>query len=243
MNMRKLTLALLVGAAFNVQAGEWVGTGELGLAISRGNAEADTLNTKLDFKKEDEQWLYNVFADALRVKASDDLTANRYQLGGKAGHKYTERMYFFGAARYDSDDFAPYEYQFVLSAGVGYYFIKEEGTQLVGEIGPAWRRYQPIDQFVIEAPGLVEQDSESDAIARASIDFKHSFSETTSVYDTLLVESGGGQTFMQNDLGLSVKMNEQFALKTGLQVRRNSKVPLGVDKTDKVLTTNIVMTF
>jgi putative salt-induced outer membrane protein len=251
-------LAALPGAASAADAADWKSTGELGLAFTRGNSESDTVNAKLDFSKEDERWLYNANAAFLRAKGEVVIAnvngtvtrekvsnANRYALGGKVGYKFTDRMYFFGSARYDNDDFAPYTWQFVGSAGIGYAFIKNERTELSGEIGPGWRRFQPIDVLVAAPPPprLVTPDKESDVVLRAGANFKHKLTDTTTVSNVTVVESGGGNTFLQNDLGLQVQMSESLALKTGLQTRHTSDVPPGVKKTDTLLTTNIVVAF
>lgn len=219
-----------------VQAQAWTGTGEFGLAASRGNADADTLNAKLDVRKEDAQWLYQASADALRVKANDDLTANRFQLGGKLGYKHTERMYFSTTARYDRDDFAPYDFQYVLGAGAGYFFAKSATTELSAELGPAWRRYRPV--VTGYGPGMA-----SDWVVRAGANFKRTLTQTTSLYNALLVETGADQGFLQNDLGVAVKISEPFALKAGFQVRRHRKTQVGNDHTDTVFTTNLLMNF
>jgi putative salt-induced outer membrane protein len=54
------------------------------------------------------------------------------------------------------------------------------------------------------------------------------------------VEAGSDNTFMQNDIGIAVAMNEKFALKAGLQARRNSDVEPGTKNTDTLTTINLV---
>ena len=61
--------------------------------------------------------------------------------------------------------------------------------------------------------------------------------------DTTLVEAGSNNTFLQNDTGLAVSMNDRLALKVGYQVRHNSDVTPGTKKTDTLLTTNLVFKF
>lgn len=251
-------LLLLAIAPLGLQARDWTGNGELGLALARGNADSDTVNAKLELKKEDERWLYQVDAAALRASGEVDVleadgtvgrdkvtNASRWQVGGKVGYKYTERMYFVGAARYDNDDFAPYDWQAILSLGVGYKFIDDERTKFSGEVGPGWRRIQPIDVLVETPPParIVEQDAESDAVLRGTLSYEHKLTETTTLVDSFLLEAGSDNTFIQNDLGVQVQMNERLALKAGLQVRHNTEAPSGVDKTDTLLTTNIVVGF
>jgi putative salt-induced outer membrane protein len=258
---RNILAAAVIAAAFISPAcfaGDWTGSGELGLAYARGNADSETANAKVDLKKDDENWLYEVNAAALRASGEVDVVradgtvdrekvtnASRWELGGKVGYKYTDRMYFFGSGRYDNDDFASYEWQLIVSAGVGYKFVDREGTKLVGEIGPGWRRVQPIDVLVETPPParFVEADKTSDGIVRGTLSFEHQLTPNTQIVNAFLVESGGGSTFLQNDLGLKVQMSEKLALKTGLQVRHNTEVPAGVDKTDTLITTNIVVGF
>lgn len=258
MKSRLATLVLAAAAPFGAQAGDWAGSGELGLAYASGNADSETLNAKLDLKKDDERWLYEVNAAALRASGEVDVieadgsvgrdkvtNANRWQVGGKVGYKHTDRLYFFGSGRYDNDDFAPYEWQWIVSAGVGYKFIDTEATQFTGEVGPGWRRTQPIDGLVTDPPParLVELDAESDAVLRGTLAYKHQLTATTSIVDDFLLESGSDNTFLQNDFGLQVQINESLALKAGVQVRHNTEAPDGVDKTDTLLTTNIVVGF
>ncbi len=247
MRLTPLVLAVSLGALpLFAQAAEkrgWSGEAEFGLAVASGNSESETVNGKFAFNRDADEWFYNLNAAALRAKADDSLSANRYEIGGKYGYKFGERLYLFGSFRYDRDDFASYDWQTILSTGVGYRFIDSEATTLVGEFGPGLRRVQPIEVLIGVPPVPVSPDTESDTIVRGSLDFKHQLTASTSIGNLFLVESGGGNTFMQNDLGISVQMSERFALKAGYQLRRNTEVPVGVEKTDRLFTTNLVVGF
>ena len=120
-----------------------------------------------------------------------------------------------------------------IRGGYGYSVIKNDRTSLSLEAGPGYRR----------AKSARSGETESDAIVRAQLDFQHQLTENTSLGNLLLVESGSDNTFIQNDLGLKVAMNSKLALKAGLQVRNNSEVGPGVDKTDTLTTVNLVYTF
>lgn len=245
MNKKLLGIVLISALSFGANAQEWTGQGEFGLVLSNGNADNLTLNAKLDFKFEEDQWLYNVYGLALRAETSDLETANRYEFGGKAGYKFNERAYMFGSGRYENDDFAPYEYQATLAIGFGYKAIDNDATQLSLEVGPGYRRYQPVDVFIATpAPGhWVESDSEGDFVGRGFMDFKHKLNDSTSLYDTLLIEGGSDNTFAQNDFGVQVSMSEKFAIKAGFQVRHNTDVIAPIKKTDTLTTVNLVYGF
>jgi len=184
-----------------------------------------------------------------------DLTANRYEAGASFGYKIDERSYVVGAGRYEHDEFSPYDYQYTLSIGYGYQVLKNASDELAFEIGPGYKVVQPtsVDVLAVSTPidggppsvtvVKVKPDSDSNAVARGKMEYKHSFSDAVSFVDVLVVEAGSDNKFLQNDAGLAVKMNSHLALKVGLQTRHNSEVAPGFKKTDELFTTNLVYNF
>jgi putative salt-induced outer membrane protein len=243
---------LSAGLVAGAQADGWKGVGELGFALSRGNSRSENLNARLAFDFEDETWKHNVYALALRTKGEVSvvevipgsspvrtqtvdrlqLSANRYEVGASSGYKLSELSYLAGSLRYENDDFAPYQNQLTVAASYGRYLIKSEQTELNFEIGPGFRRAK-----------LLNGDNDSSFIVRGLVNYKTQLTETTQLFDTLLIERGSDNTFLQNDLGVAVKVSDALALKTAFQLRRNSDVPVGIEKTDKLLTTNLVYNF
>ncbi|MBM7092940.1 DUF481 domain-containing protein, partial [Streptomyces sp. S12] len=106
-------------------------------------------------------------------------------------------------------------------------------THLTFEVGPGyrWAKLQDL------------REHKNEAIARGFIDFGHKLTETTSVYNTLLIEAGSDNTYARNDLGLLVKMTDALALKAGVEVRHNTDVLPGTKKTDTLTTMNVVYGF
>lgn len=244
-----LAIVLLCGMPLTIQAQDaaptgWTGTGELGLALARGNARSENLNGKLAFANEDAHWKHNYYLSVLRSKGevtgdfdgdgvaeeNFELTANRYEAGASSAIKVNEVSSWVVALRYENDDFAPFENQATFSMGYGHNFIKNDETTLSGEIGPGYRR----------AKSASTGEAQSDVIVRGLLDYKHKLTDNTALYNTLLIESGSDNTFGQDDFGVQVAMNEAFALKAGLQVRHNTDVGPGIDKTDTLTTVNLV---
>lgn len=227
---------------------QWSATGELGFAMTRGNRRSENLNTRLHLVQEDARSKHQLTVSALRAKADvtvvgDDGTsqtvyqtsANRYQIGGSTSIKVDETHNWFGAARYERDDYALNDYQGTFSFGYGHHFFNDDDTLLLVEIGPGYRRARLRET----------QEVNSDYIVRGLVDFRRNLTENTRLTNTLLVESGSDNTFAQNDLGLTVSMSEALALKAGLQFRHNSDVDesAGIKRTDTLSTINLVYTF
>lgn len=259
-----LSLPLTALAADDdANSGDWSGTGEVGLALTSGNTKSESLNAKLNFKQEDAVWKNNIYLTALRNKGeitvnqvvdgetvSTDVyqaTANRFEAGASAGYKLSPRDYIIGALRYEKDDFAAYQWQAAASIGYGYIAIKNPNTELSFELGPGYKRLQPVERIIISGDPPVRTTitppSEGELIGRGLVNFSHNFSTSTSIEDKLLIEAGSDGRFMQNDIGLVVKMNDKLALKVAHQLRYNSDVSPGTKHKDQLLTTNLVYKF
>lgn len=229
----------------------WSGSGEAGFAATSGNTQSENLNIKFNIKKEDPLWKYGFYFNALRSKGeangSYDVTANQYETGASAGYKFDERSYLVGAARYQDDEFSPYTYQFVLSLSYGYTVVKNPNTEFFVEIGPGYRRLDPQAYEVISGDPPVtteiDPDAEDNFVGRGLMAYKHKFNDSTSFENVSLVEAGSNNTYFQNDAGLSVSMSDRLALKLGYQIRYNSEVRAGLEKTDQLVTTNVVFKF
>lgn len=211
----------------------WSGTGELGLALSKGNTDSQTLIGKLKLAKEDTQWKHSAGISFLYGKQDDVESANRYELFGSSAYRLSARSYVFGSARNERDHFTANEYQWTAAVGYGFEAIKSKDTHLTFEIGPGyrWAKLQDV------------QVHRNEPIVRGYMDFGHKLTETTSVYDTLLIEAGSDNTYARNDLGLLVEMTDALALKAGLEVRHNTDVIPGTKKTDTLTTLNVVYGF
>lgn len=228
--------------------GGWTGTGELGLAMARGNTRSESLNTRLRFSREEARWKNGFNLSALRSRAEVDgdfngdgveesryeTSANRYDLGGSTAYRFNARNHVSANGRYERDDFSSYDYQGTVAIGFGSRFIDTDRTKFSGEIGPGYRRARTSQDGQLQ----------SSLIGRGLLDLRHQLTDNTELFNTLLVESGQDNTFAQNDLGLSVAMNERFALKAGLQARHNTEVEDSTTRrTDTLTTVNLVYTF
>jgi putative salt-induced outer membrane protein len=246
----------------------WSGSGEAGLAVASGNTKSENVNAKVDLKFNDDRWKDDFYVLALRNKANVTTTtldtsttppstisntnyrttADRWEGGASVGYKVDERSYIVGALRYEHDEFAPYDYQYIASLGYGYQVLKNPHDELSFEVGAGYKVVQPTAFYVSNPnppPDLIKlkPDSDSNPAGRGKIDYKHSFNANTSIVNSFLVESASGNTFIQNDLGLAVKMTNALALKATYEVRHNSEVADGFKKTDQLLTTNLVYSF
>lgn len=211
----------------------WSGRGELGFAMAKGNTDTQTFVGKLDFGYSDERRKYAFGASAQYGEDSGVQSARRYEMHGTAGIRLDERSYVYGSLRNGRDDFASYEYQWTTAAGYGLEALRSDEQRLSLELGPGYR--------LAKEQGTRVHHRE--AIARGLVDWSYKLTDTTSLVNTLLVESGGDNTFARNVLGVRVAVNASLAMKAGLETRYNSRVDPGVHNTDNLTTVNLVYDF
>jgi len=220
---------------------DWSGKGEAGLVIATGNTETKTANAKLLFANEVDKWKHQFGGAALYATSDPDgTTANRWELFEESDYNFSPRTFWFGAARYEDDEFSGFEYQAILSTGIGRKFIDTDITKFVGTAGVGYKRFETRDAFddagVLIEPGA----SESEAVFRGTLDYDHKLTATSSLIDKFVVEAGSNNTFLQNDIALQVKMTNVLALAVGYSVRHNTDPPVGFEKTDTLTTINLV---
>ncbi|HEY8265910.1 MAG TPA: DUF481 domain-containing protein [Steroidobacteraceae bacterium] len=222
--------ALVAGTA---SAADWTGKGTLGGVLSRGNTDMETVNANLDVATAIGGWTYKMGASFLHTVEDDVASADRFELRGEANYALTARSYLFGTLRYEDDRFTDFSYQAVLSGGYGYKFIMTEETKFDGQIGLGYRKSE------IRVTG----ETQDEPIVRGAMNFEHKLTKTTLIYDRFLVEHGEDNTYFQNALGIEVKISDAFALALDYQLRENTDVLPGTEKTDQVLTANLVYGF
>jgi len=238
-----LTLALTLAVALPVHSAwaNWTGKAEAGLVIASGNTDTQTANAKLDFTREAGNWKNQFGGVALYASDEDGTTANRWEAFTQQDYNFSPKNFWFGAARYEDDDFSGFVYQATLSTGLGHKFIDSDRTKFSGTAGVGYKIFETRDVFDEITGALLEEgDTDSQAVFRGTLDYDQKFTDTTSLIDKLIVEAGSQNTFVQNDLSLQVKINSVLALAVGYSVRHNTDPPINFEKTDTLTTINLV---
>jgi len=225
--------ALLMAQESELHDYGWSGKGELGFVSSSGNSDNRSLKLATEFIYESEKWRHRLSAGALNAESNNKKTANRYDFGAQSDYKLSEKSYVFGAVRYEKDDFSAYEDQTTAAAGYGRTVVDNEKHLLKLEAGLGYR----------EANVAATGEKETGVVARGLLDWSWQLTPSTALGERFLVESGSDNTYMQNDLGLTVAINSRLAVNLGYQVRNNTDVSPGVDKTDTLTSANLVYHF
>ena len=222
-------LIALCGVSGNALA-DWKGKGELGASLASGNSENEAANAALEVKNTRDKWTHTLGLAGNYGSDGSVTTAERWEVRGQSDYAFTDRAYWFGAGRYEDDRFSAFDYQASLSTGLGYKIIDTERTEFWVQAGPGYRFAE------VRETG----ESEDGVILRGDMGFQHQLTDTTKIVDRFLVESNSDNTYMQNDLGLEVTITGSLGLRLAYQVRHNTDVRPGVEKTDTLTTVGLI---
>lgn len=232
LGIRFLT-AIIALAAPNLFAETWGGKGELGFVLSRGNSEAETVNAKLEMAKETDAWKNAFTLAALQTASDGNRSAERYAASWQTDFRFRPRSYWYNGARVEDDRFSGFNYQASLTSGFGHRFVDDDSLKLFGQAGLGYRRLE----------NALTRVAENNLIFTGELRYEQQLTETTSLRNKLLLESGEANTFLSNELALQVKINSRLSLAAGLGVRHNTDPPASRKKTDTLTTLNLVYGF
>jgi putative salt-induced outer membrane protein len=234
-----MSVGLLLLPFASAQA-QWTGKGEAGLAIASGNSESQSGNAKLAVAHKMDSWENSAGLAGNYVSDDVGTTAQRFEVFGQSRHQYSTRTYWHGGLRYEDDRFSGFNYQATFSTGLGRQFIENDRTKFSGQIGVGYKYFETRDSIdpdtLLPTPG----DRDSSVALVGGSEFTHEFNDSTTFFDKFGFESTTDNLFLQNEIGIAVKMTGRLALAVAFAIRHNTDPPPAFRKTDTLTTVNLV---
>jgi putative salt-induced outer membrane protein len=226
--------------------GVWIGKGQFGFLDSHGNSNAESINGNLDLLRYDGDWKNELYAGGLYGKSAGITSAERIEAHEQTNYAISGNLFAFGGLRYEHDEFDGFEYQYTVTAGLGYHLLDTVSDKLTLQLGAGYSRLRPetIDK---DADGAViarvPLNSEGEAIGTLGLDYSHAFNKSTIFTNKLVVDSGSLNTSINDQLALTVKMSEKLALSVGYGIVDNTKPAAPTKNLDTTATVNLVFAF
>ncbi len=240
-----LLLLGALGSACPVQAGEaaavtpppppkWKSSAAAGITLTSGNSDTLLLNANFNTEKKWDQNELSFGVDGTYGEQDGDKNVEVLRGFGQYNRLFTER--FYGLFRADAvhDAVADVEYRVTVSAGLGYYFIKNEKTFLRGEFGPG---------VVFEKQG---GETSTYMTLRAGERFEHQLSKTAKLWQSveILPEVGDWNNYVINaELGVDVSINTRWSLRTFVQDTYDNEPAPGRKRNDVKLVAGVAYKF
>jgi putative salt-induced outer membrane protein YdiY len=213
----------------------WNSSITAGLTLTRGNSQTLLATAKFLTDKKTPVNEFTAGADVTYGSSSGVENNDTYHAFGQWNHLFSEKWYSYIRGEGLHDGIAQVKYRFTLTAGAGYYFIKQTNTTLAAEVGPG---------VVAERVGDVDNTY---ATLRFGERFEHKFNKNAArVWQSveILPQVDKVSDYIVNfEIGIESSLYKDLALQVYLDDNYNSQPAAGFKRNDVKLVSGITYKF
>jgi putative salt-induced outer membrane protein YdiY len=216
----------------------------LGLTLTKGNSDTLLATANILSAK---KWEKNEIAlGANAAYGEDDGTKNTesFSAFGQYNRLLNERLFGYGRVEGLYDGMAYIDYRVTVSAGLGYYFIKNDKMTLSAEVGPGWvaEKVGGVDPLGNELPSQTEEYF----TIRFAERFEYKISKTARLWQ--LAEympqiDDWGNYVITAELGIESSISKSLNLRAYLQDTYRSEPATGAEENDLKLVAGVQYKF
>jgi putative salt-induced outer membrane protein YdiY len=209
----------------------------LGFVNVAGNTKFTTLSgdERLEYITLDSLWRFGQSFAAVYGRNEDSTTASSFKLNGKVDRTLGSRISAFAGAGWERNRFAGISRRFEEIVGLAYQLLALERDQLRLEGGAAFNQQRSISGV-----------SDNFVAARAAASYKHLFNETAhflQLAEFLPNLDDGDDLRINTESALVAPLSSAIALKLSYAIRFDNLPEPGFEKTDRIFTSGIQVTF
>ena len=222
----------LSSGVFAQQANDIVTEIELGAIFTSGNTEEENVSYGITVDWLRDNWEYQFTSDGLRNSRFGDVTAQRFYHVARGRRQIDEDSFWGVRGAYEDDRFNGFDYQTDVTVTYGRNFLTDrDNMSLTTEIGPGYRR------------SVTEIDEFNEVILRAAGEYVWNMSESANFFQNLSIEAGDETTIYRSETGVESALMENLSLRFSFNVRNQTDVPAGREKTDTQTAVTVVWSF
>ena len=233
MNLKPLAVAaLLITSTAHADDG-WSGEAAVGFLNTTGNTSARTLNATAAAAYKDGAWGHAAKFSALTAQTRKVTTDERYNAGYKATFDFTAFDYAFASLEYDNDRFAGIIERSTGAIGYGRRLLSLPKHALNVELGVG----------ATQQKLATIEERENSAVGLVNAKYQWLISDSSAFTQTLKVEKSKDNTFINPISALKLVVVGQLFTTLSYEVRTNTDVPVGTNKTDTLTAINLGYSF
>lgn len=210
----------------------WTGSVSMAGALSTGNTETTDFSLGGRVRNSFGAWNQTLGIAAEYGEEDDNEFEKRIFAIYDINRSLTDRLYVFGLARGEYDEFGAFQRSAFAGVGPGYRIFNTPDLAWRVQAGPGVR--------YTEAQG---GDEETEFGAIASSRFFYRVSDGAFVTNDTDVLYSDTSTLITNDLGLNLRVTDIISTRLGYRVDYETDPPEGTDDTDTKLTAALVFSF
>jgi putative salt-induced outer membrane protein len=210
----------------------WSSQIELGAVVTTGNTEQENLKFAVEMSNDGIILKHTGHIDGIRASENDVVTAEKYYAFYQADYKLKDDHSVFGRVAWERDEFSGFDYQVDSTVGYSRLLIMSETLEWRGDAGVGVRH----SEFATGA-------RQSEFITRLATHFSWQVSETARFRQDVSVEMGDQSTITRSETSLRTNVVGNLAMKVAVNVKHQSDVPPGREKTDTESSITLVYSF
>ncbi|MFC3120929.1 DUF481 domain-containing protein [Agaribacter flavus] len=215
--------------------------GEFGFIVTTGNTETSSASAALNATQELESWSNTYVVKGLYKKDTvesdgeevERTTAQKFFASAQGNYKLENPDHrLFGFASYEDDRFSNFKYQSTLAAGWSQKVWEDDKSSFEYSIGPGYSFSKTQDD-----------ESQNNAIARASMGYIWNISETAKFTQAVSTEIGSDNTKSRAETALTAQIAGNLSMKFSIKFDHNTDVAPGIEKLDTETAVTLVYSF
>lgn len=240
--LRRAGLVLLVSAAplaaqdSTSQPSPIKLTLDLGLVNAAGNTRVTSVNFGNTLEYKADGWKFIEATNEVYARVEDSTTADQLKAGLRVDRTLFLVVHGFVGGTYERNKFAGVDHRIQGYAGLGIVLLDLPMDALGFDLG-AVRSNQ--------APTLGLPDINFTSV-RVAANYKHNFNKMaylSEVGEVLPAATSGAPTLINSETQLVAPLSDSFALRIGYVVKYNSQPAAGFEKTDRLLSSGVQISF
>jgi len=242
-------LTVLAGPALAQDAEEpngWTGEGSVSAGMTTGNTETTDVGIGVNMAKDTGTWTYGVEAIADYGEIEGAEAKNRWLLAGTVDRQINDRLFGFGRASYEQDEFSGFESRAFIGGGLGYDVIVGEKQSWTVRGGPGLKIDEIAEIISTDALGatvVTPAVTEESLGVVGTSNYAYAFNDNVKFTNDTTVIYADVSTQLTNSLALTAALSDALSARISFDVRHDTEPPLGFEQTDTATRVSLVYGF
>ncbi|MCH8137290.1 MAG: DUF481 domain-containing protein [Proteobacteria bacterium] len=205
---------------------------QLGALFTSGNTEDQTLNFAGNISWLQDQWEYVFSLDGLFSSKENDVTGQRFYAVASANYEFSQNSFFLTRIAHEDDRFSGFDSQSDITFNYGRKLLANiANMELTLNAGVGMRRSRLSDSDFDEP------------IVRLAGDYDWKISDTASFGQQLSAEAGSQTNIFRYETSIETRILNNLSLRFSINIKHQTDVPAGREKTDTETAITFVMNF
>ena len=205
---------------------------QLGALFTSGNTEDQTLNFAGNISWLQDQWEYVFSLDGLFSSKENDVTGQRFYAVASANYEFSQNSFFLTRIAHEDDRFSGFDSQSDITFNYGRKLLANiANMELTLNAGVGMRRSRLSDSDFDEP------------IVRLAGDYEWKISDTASFGQQLSAEAGSQTNIFRYETSIETRILNNLSLRFSINIKHQTDVPAGREKTDTETAVTFVMNF